>query len=286
MDGTPYALGADRQVIVEVNPGSAPVQIHVDYAAGNLPSTFNLLFAYDEPKTTALESTYYSASGPDPIPADDDVFPANTVPAGVPGGSGHLGADALRYWAENALDLSHTIAIHGESSNEGYDEKASYNQDLSQRRADIAAAILQRVAGATTSITATGQSGNAPVSSAGDRVANLLGTANNTAGFALTGNLTRAATPTAAPVPAPTTPPTAPSPPANRKPTVLRRLSIRVRLEMNVPVMMELSGEIDFETETESSLRTASGQSGSLDLAERLPQAKIPIQRMGWWILR
>ena len=281
VDGTPYTLGTDRQVIVEVNPGAAPVQIHVDYAAGNLPSTFNLLFTYDQPKTTALESTYYSDSGPDPIPPEDDVFPTNTVPAGVPGGGGHFGADALRYWAENALDLSHTISIHGDASNEGYDEKASYNQDLSQRRADVATSILQRVAGASTSTTATGQTGNAPISSASDRVAIVSGTANNAAGFTLTGNLTRAATPTVAPAPAPTTPPTAPSPPANRKPAVLRRLSIRMRLEANIPVMMELSGEIDFETETESALRTASGQSGSLDLTQTAAARRNPIPANG-----
>jgi hypothetical protein len=281
VDGSPYTLGADRQIIVDVLPGAVPVQIRVDYAAGGFPSTFNLLFAYDQPKTTALESTYYSAAGSDPIPPEDDIFPTNIVPAGVPGGTGHVGADALRFWAENALDLSHTITINGEASNEGYDEKASYNQDLSQRRADVASAILGRVAGATSSTTATGQTGNSPDSSPSDRVAIVAGTAKSAAGFTLTGNLTRPATASPPPAPAPTAPPTAPSPPANRKPTVLRRLSIRVRLEMNVPVMMELSGEIDFQTETDSVLQDASGQSGSVELNQTSAASANPVQEKG-----
>ena len=40
-----------------------------------------------------------------------------------------------------------------------------------------------------------------------------------------------------------------------------------------MPVMVELSGEIDFETKMEDSLRGASGQSGSLDLTRQTAAA-------------
>jgi hypothetical protein len=276
--GTPYALGPDRQVIATVPAGGSPVQVEVDYTSASLPSTFNLLFAYDQPATEALESNYYGSGGPpDPVPPQDTVFPGNTVPDGVPGGEGHTGADALRFWVANALQPGSAINIHAEASNEDHDDKVPYNQSLSQRRADVAKAIIAQVPGAATpTVTATGQVGNAPTSNASDRVAIITGTAKNSTAYTLTGNLTRAATPTPTPPPA-TVPPTAPGPPSNTKPTTLRRLSIRFRLEKNIPVMVEVSGEIDFETDMESSLRNASGDNTStLGLTQTPAASKNP----------
>lgn len=70
--------------------------------------------------------------------------------------------------------------------------------------------------------------------------------------------------------------PPASSPPA-RRPPVIKRLSFRVRLERNVPVLLELSGQLDFETELEQRLRqggatnpgTASAASGDLSLTNQ-----------------
>jgi len=272
VNGINYAIGADRQVIVDVQPGAAAIPIQVDYPAGTQPGAFRLLFDYDKPETIPIESTYVGA-GATP---EDAAFNANTVPAGVPGGSGHVGGDALRYWVENALDLTHPIQITATASNEDHPDKGPYNQSLSQRRGDVAKQIVQSVAGAPApTVAATGQTADTS-SNPQDRSAVIQGTGKGSAGFTLTGNLDRAATTVPAPVPPPTTPPPPPGPPTNSKPAVLRRISFRVRLERNVPVLIEVSGEIDFETETEKSLRNASGQSGSLNLQPTSAATKKP----------
>jgi hypothetical protein len=50
------------------------------------------------------------------------------------------------------------------------------------------------------------------------------------------------------------TPPAPPGPPANPKPKSVRRLSIRLRLEMNTVVMAEISGEVDFDAQMQSAV--------------------------------
>ena len=272
VNGVVYAIGPDRQVIVDVEPGAPAVPIEVNYSGASQPDTFKLLFDYDKPETVAIESTYVS---PGATPADA-AFNSNTVPAGVTGGGGHVGGDALHYWVQNALDLTKPIQISASASNEGHADKGPYNLTLSQRRGDVAKQIVQSVAGAPApTVTATGQTAD-PSSNPQDRVAVIHGTGKGGSAFTLTGNIDRAATPAPAPAPVPKTPPAPPGPPTNSKPAVLRRLSFRVRLERNVPVLMEVSGEIDFETETEKSLRNASGQSGSLGLQPTAAATKNP----------
>jgi hypothetical protein len=272
LNGASYAIGPDRQVIVDVEPGASAVPIRVDYSGGSQPDTFRLLFDFDKPETVAIESTYVS---PGAAPADV-AFNSNTVPDGVTGGAGHIGGDALRYWVENALDLSQPIQITASASNEGHVDKGPYNLTLSQRRGDVAQQIVQSAPGAPApTVAATGQTTDTS-SNPQDRVAVIHGTGKSASAYTLTGNIDRAATPAPAPVPAPTTPPAPPGPPTNSKPAVLRRLSFRVRLERNVPVLMEVSGEVDFETETEKSLRSASGQTGSLGLQPTTAATKNP----------
>ncbi len=62
------------------------------------------------------------------------------------------------------------------------------------------------------------------------------------------------------------TPPAPPAPPANPKPKTIRRLSIHVRLEKNVPVLVEVSGEIDFSAQAQSTVPGGSPSSGSNSL--------------------
>lgn len=276
---TPYPLGNDRQVIVDVEPGDS-LKIEADYKASTLPDTFRLRFAFEKPETVAQESAYSTSDGqPLPLPPPEDpVFPTNTVPDGVPGGTGHMGADALRYWTENALNLSQPITITGKASNEGIPSKGPYNEDLSQRRGDIAHRIVAGVPGANPGpVDPQGQKNSLPDSDPADRVAIVQGTPKSSKDYKLSGTLTRDKNPVPPYIQPPNTPPAPPGPPANSKPAVLRRLSIRVRLERNIPVLVELSGEIDFETETEKRLRNASGDNtSSLDLKPTAAATKNP----------
>ncbi len=57
-----------------------------------------------------------------------------------------------------------------------------------------------------------------------------------------------------------------------RRPPFLRRLSFRIRLERSVLVLLEISGEVDFETQTEERLRNAGVSTGSLAM-KQLPAA-------------
>jgi hypothetical protein len=257
VDNVNHALNASRQVVVDV-PVGAQVPIIVAYPATTLPGMFPVFFAFGEPASDALESNYYGTNGgaPDPptVP-NDDVFQTNRAPDGVPGGSGFGGAPALRYWVQTALDLGKPITIVGQASNEQHPDEIPYNDAISQRRADVAKSIVCSVTGANVvSAVGNGQTTNT-TSLASDRVAIVTGTAKTTPSYMLTGTLSRPAgtLPKAAAIPAPTPP----GPPANKKPAVLRRLSVRIRLQRNVLVLAEISGEIDFETSAEDALRTA-----------------------------
>lgn len=260
--GTPYTLGTDRQVIVDVKPGDT-IPVEVDYPGSAPGNEFHLLFKFGEPGSDALMSTYID---PDVPPSTDPVFAGNRVPSDVSGGAGHLGADALRYWVQNALDLSQPITIAGLASNEGKDGNDQTNLLLSKRRADIATSIISSVHGASvTSHDGLGTS-NSSTSLGTDRVARILGTAKTIAPYKLTGTLTREKDPQQTTPPAPQPAPAPPSPPANKKPGFLRRLSIRTRFEHNNPVLAEISGEVDFETSSEAALRNVTGGSDSLGL--------------------
>lgn len=52
--------------------------------------------------------------------------------------------------------------------------------------------------------------------------------------------------------------PFAPFPPSRKKPDLFRKLKLRVRIERNIPVLLEISGKLDFETELEKTLRANS----------------------------
>ena len=269
--GNPVSVSASRQILVEVDAG-ANVTFAVTYPAqGSLPGEFDLLFGYNGPPSDTSESSYV-AGVPSP---DDPVFDGNTVPAAVPSdGSAHSGEDALAYWVKNALDLSQNVSIEGRASYEGDPTRAPYNQALSQRRLDIAQQIAT---GAGANIGATSATGQTVAQNANrigaqsDRVAILTGTGKpGQPAYTLSGVLARAASPSqptvASPPPPPATPATPPAASNSSKPPSLRRLSFRVRLEKNIPVLMEISGEIDFQHETQAALQSAPGSDPNGDL--------------------
>jgi hypothetical protein len=257
--GTPRTLGDDRQVVVDVQPG-ATIPVEVDYPGSAPSNKFNLHFNFGEPHSQALMSAYIKNS------AIDSDFAGNRVPSDVSGGGGLLGADALYYWVQNALDLSQPIVIAGLASNEGKVGNDQSNYVLSNRRADIATAIVSSVPGAN--VTSHGGLGTSTsdTSRGEDRVARIVGTAKTIAPYKLTGTLIRERDPQETTPPAPLPAPFPPSPPANKKPGFLRRLSIRARFEHNNPVLAEISGEVDFETSSEAALRNVTGDTDSLGL--------------------
>jgi hypothetical protein len=62
------------------------------------------------------------------------------------------------------------------------------------------------------------------------------------------------------------TPPAPPAPPSNPKPSCIRRLSIRLRLEQNTVVLAEISGEIDFAKQMQSAVPGGSPPTSSNSL--------------------
>jgi hypothetical protein len=70
------------------------------------------------------------------------------------------------------------------------------------------------------------------------------------------------------------TAPAPPAPPSNAKPHALRRLSIQLRLEKNVPVLVDISGEYDFAAQAQSAVPGGSPATGSNSLGvTNTPQA-------------
>ena len=62
------------------------------------------------------------------------------------------------------------------------------------------------------------------------------------------------------------TAPAPPAPPSNPKPHSLRRLSIHLRLEKNIPVLVDISGEYDFSAQAQSAVPGGSPPTGSNSL--------------------
>ncbi len=273
-DSQSIPVSAAGQVLVEVAAG-AHVQVAITYPAqGQLPGEFDLLFRKEGPPSGASVSSYV-AGVPSP---DDPVFNGNVVPDGPPGdGTTHVGGDALDYFVRNVLDLTQPIKIEGRASYEDSDPAAvPRNQALSERRTQVAEQLVHAAGGTVGSANSTGQSvaeAAGRVNQGSDRVAEVAGTGKpGQAEYTLTGTLSRQSSPSSGAIspPTPATPPplTPPAATHSSKPPSLKRLSFRVRLEKNVPVLMEISGEIDFQQQAQGALQQAPGSvpGGALDL--------------------
>ncbi|HWS87547.1 MAG TPA: hypothetical protein VN282_11325 [Pyrinomonadaceae bacterium] len=88
-----------------------------------------------------------------------------------------------------------------------------------------------------------------------DRVVTISAALGGHAEVVVTGRVTRGPSTELKP-PDPPKPP-APPPPLNEPPPVFQRLGLRVRVERNLVVLAEVSGTLDFETQTEKGLRNA-----------------------------
>ena len=267
---------ADRQVTVTCRHG-ATLQVQVDYPAVTGSSeTFRLFFDRDKPDHDdwpAVKATYLNNS---PV---DTRFNASVAPSG---NQTLHGADALRDWVQNRVvpaspgdPKTLTVVASASFENETLED---HDLVLSQHRREIAIDII----GSHANVTGGDAAGHASAvhttdetTRSQDRVARIEGiTGAASPAKTVHATLTRPARP--AP-PAPTPVPVvrdSPRPPdvPQRRPAVLRRLSFRIRLERNIPVLVEFSGEIDFETEMEQRLRTESATpaaDGNLALQQR-----------------
>jgi hypothetical protein len=173
------------------------------------------------------------------------------------------------------------ITLDGFASYED-ERNASSDLALSNRRIQAVRAILNREA---STVTVTSNPGNGHTAARAeydannhraefrgqpeDRMVRVTGATSGRPASTTTLSFTRPAstggkTPVTNPRnPENAQPPTPPAPP-DRAPAWMRRLSFRVRFERNIPVLVELSGQIDFDTEMEAYRRRLldSGQAG------------------------
>ena len=277
-NGSAVPVSTLGQVLIEVPAGGNVPFVVTFPAQGSLPGEFDLLFSYEYPPNAASVSSF-SDGVPSP---DDQIFRGNTVPAGVPAdGASHTGAGALAYWATHALDKTQPVNIEGRASWENNPTAVTTNQNLSEWRLQVAQNILTGAHMTIGSAHATGQSvaqAAGRQSNPADRVAKVTGTPKaGQPSYELSGTLARAAKPgggtgtgTAGQL---ATPPGTPPAASNSKPPSLKRLSFRVRLEKNVPVLVEISGEIDMQQQTQAALLAQPGVNGGSLGMQNTPNA-------------
>ena len=275
----PVQVSSTSQILFEVDPGQTVNFSIVFPAQTNVPDSFTLLFNLDGPQADNAVSSYV-AGAPSP---EDPIFTGNVVPAGTPVSAATLGlartgANALVGWIKAALDQTQldTIQISATDSYEGYSDRTQLSQTLSQRRRDVARGIIGAAfptltVPAGTANGCTAAQGANRTSDPTDRAAVISGTAvQGQAEVTITGNLARAASAAqqAAAQQAATPPPQTPPAGSNSsKPVSLKRLSLNVRIEKNLPVLLEISGEIDFQKQTEQTLPAQNNSSNTLGLS-------------------
>lgn len=273
VDGQPVTL-VGREFTVEVAEDQTRTISITSPGSGALTEVFRLQFDIDRPDPTPpvwtnILSSYVADSESPPDRAFSDSAAPSTLTSPTPHGPA-----ALRDWITNralAGPAAH-LKLHGHASLQRT-EDAARDLVLSQRRLDVAEAIIREARPAATfdERQAHGQVG--ADSSASWQVA--IVTATVSAGdppITITATIGRGHAP---PAPVPVTPetppaPGAPPPPANRPPSTFRRLGLRLRLERNIPVLAEIRGELDFETKIEGELRSATANpSGDLALQQQ-----------------
>ncbi|MEY2484260.1 MAG: hypothetical protein QOK24_2788 [Verrucomicrobiota bacterium] len=230
---------------------------------------FNLYFDLDKPDPTLNDAVWNAQLRPQYANDQESPYDASFSESTAPnGGVGLTGVAALSDWiANHALSgAGEDISIDSYASFEQA-ANAARDQRLSDRRRDVAQDVVRAVRSAV-SFSHVSSHGHFDFNGPGTqqsppldehhRVARIHAkTVASAPAVTLMATISRPARP-AAPAPPPTpqvTTTNPPQPPANRPPGIFRRLSFRIRLERNVPVLLEVSGELDFETEMDSQLR-------------------------------
>jgi large repetitive protein len=297
--GTPREVNQRGEVTLDVPEGSDsnPIQIVVQYlASGPEEKTFQLSFDTDrpfdptsshEPRWPAVKAFYLND---DRAAHQDTPFADSEAPSRCGDGSGSQsrGAQALRDWIRDCVVSSpKTVTVEARASWE-QDTRKKVDQLLSERRLEVAKGIIGTLAQITPESKATGFDQAKQDGVRADRhyrVALVTGLVKQaTPSATITAVISRSRSTQT------TTPPAVPSPPSSphlpdRRPVVFRRLSFRVRLERNVLVLLDISGELDFETDMEKALRQADAghqhEGDRLELQQRPGASANPTSQDG-----
>jgi hypothetical protein len=267
-------LGAGNRAVSFDLPHGSTYSIAVVYpTTGSTQDEKILHYQLDRPYTSNQLDSYQADVAAVSVDTSDPNNPAIQVPSGSlnSGDAGWMADIAgLTDWVRRRSEIS-GVVVDGFASKNAANQ--AHDQELSRNRKTVAEAVLTKL-GISGPISGDGNNGHLNYDGPGVengpggeyRVARMRATFSGGASVSLTADISRAALP---PVPTgdvPSTPaqpaPEAPPMP-NSMPDVLRRLGIRIRLERNSLVVLELSGEIDFETAMEERLRSEMSSGGT-----------------------
>lgn len=287
--GTPTVTANGQQVTItsgvfqfDVPENTVDLKLAATWPAITSPQSqsFELLFTKDWPllKDWPNVKNLYLADT-----VQDDIYKNSGAPGQAEGGTA-----ALHVWLGDIASASGgatpSVTVDAHASFERRDQQQE-DQWLSDRRLQVAVAAIGNLA-TITAQRAHGHTAPANVEPPRkafppDRVAIVTASITQPADAA-TLTVSRGARPLPQPaiVKTPTPPP---KPPPNKPPDVFRRIGIRVKVLRNEPVLVELTGQLDFETGLEKSLRNPSGATalpagGSLGLKQKPAAVSIPNQ--------
>ena len=261
----------DGQFEIDVPENTANLAIQASWAAvSSTPQTFELKFTKSKPRIDDWATVL------DKYVNDDPTLPDARYPTSRAAGQAAGGTAALREWLQQ-LAVGATlpaVTIDASASWES-DNRLDQDQALSERRLAVATAAVGSLATVgTTDATGFSDAQSAHRSdSDGDRHAVITATLTQPADTASL-TVSRAARPAPSTTPPPAQNPAKPQAPLpNQPPGVFRRIGIRVKVIRNEPVLLELTGQLDFETDLESQdaqpQRRAGDRHGSLGLKQQ-----------------
>lgn len=257
-DGSPVTV-SDGFFEVDVPENTTNLAVVATWAAlTGTPQDFELKFTKDWPKVADMPGVVAKYVADDPT-LGDTRYPQSRAPGQTLGGTA-----ALRAWLQDVAaaggGATPTVTIAATASYE-LDNREDQDQSLSERRRDVAVAAI----GSLATVTSQHAHGFADAQIANrsnndsDRKATIRATVTQP-GETATLTVSRGARPTPTPDPQPEPQPAKPPTPLpSQPPSVFRSVGIRVKVIRNDPVLLELRGRLDFETELESKMRNPDG---------------------------
>lgn len=256
---------------VDVPENTASMPIVASWAPlSSAPQTFELRFTKAWPRIgdwPNVRDKYVA----DADSLGDTRYPTSRAPGQTVGGTA-----ALRAWLQDLVTAgggTPAVTITASASWES-DNRQDEDQALSERRRDVARAAIGGLAGVTSDAATgfTAAQASSRTNDDGDRKALIIASVTQpgeTATLTVSRGARPAPTPDPQPQPQPARPP---SPLPSQPPGVFRRVGIRVKVIRNDPVLLELSGRLDFETDLEAKMRNPNGApaiNGNLQLHQQ-----------------